>query len=49
MSEETEDKGGKKGKIFMLLSLVGAAVAFVMKKKRDQELDEALWEEPRAL
>lgn len=49
MSGDNEDKGGKKGKIFMLLSFVGAAVAFVMKKKRDQELDEALWEEPRAL
>ena len=31
------------------LVALGSAAAFMMKKKRDQELDEALWEEPRAL
>lgn len=44
-----KDEGGRKGLLFMLLAAAGAAAAFVLKKKRDQELDEALWEEPRAL
>jgi hypothetical protein len=44
-----EDKGGKKGMLFLLMTLAGAVAAFMLKKKRDQELDEALWEEPRAL
>ena len=44
-----KDKGSKKG-LFALLIAAGAGVAaFVMKKKRDQELDEALWEEPRSI
>jgi hypothetical protein len=46
---EEAERGGKKGKLFLLFTLAGAVAAFVMKKKRDQELDEALWEEPRAL
>jgi hypothetical protein len=50
MADEThEDEGGGKGLLFMLLVAVGSAVAYMLKKKRDQELDEALWEEPRAL
>jgi len=50
MADDThEDEGGRKGLLFMLLVALGRAAAFMMKKKRDQELDEALWEEPRAL
>jgi hypothetical protein len=44
-----DDKGGKKGLIVVLLGLAAAPAAFVLKRKRDQELDEALWEEPRSL
>jgi hypothetical protein len=44
-----DDKGGKKGLFVVLLGLGAAAAAFVLKRKRDQELDEALWEEPRSL
>ncbi|MTV25233.1 hypothetical protein FTX61_07400 [Nitriliruptoraceae bacterium ZYF776] len=45
---QQDDKGGNKGKILLLLAaIVGGALAF--KKKRDQELDEALWEEPRSI
>jgi hypothetical protein len=43
-----EDKRSKKG-IFALLLAAGAAIGFALKRKRDQELDEALWEEPRSL
>ena len=43
-----DDKGGKGGIIALLLAAL-AGGAFALKKKRDQELDEALWEEPRAL
>ncbi len=46
---KNEDEGGRKGLLFMLLVALGSGAAFVLKKKRDQELDEALWEEPRAL
>lgn len=42
------DKRSKKGLVALLIA-AGAAVMFVLKKKRDQELDEALWEEPRSL
>jgi ribosomal protein L9 len=42
------DKGGKKG-FFTFLLAAGAAIAVALKKKRDQELDEALWEEPRSI
>lgn len=43
------EKRSKKG-LFALILAAGAGVAaFVMKKKRDQELDEALWEEPRSI
>ncbi len=44
-----EDKSSKKGLIALLLAVVGAGAAFALKKKRDQELDEALWEEPRSI
>ncbi|MCC5949213.1 MAG: hypothetical protein JJT89_12230 [Nitriliruptoraceae bacterium] len=43
-----KDKGGKKGVLALLLG-AAAAGAFALKKKRDQELDEALWEEPRSI
>jgi hypothetical protein len=43
-----DDKGGKKGVVALLLA-AGAGVAYALKRKRDQELDEALWEEPRSL
>lgn len=45
---EDEDKGGKKGIIALLLAAV-AGVALFLKRKRERELDEALWEEPRSL
>ncbi len=44
-----EEKSGNKGLIALFLAVGGAAVAFALKKKRDQELDEALWEEPRSI
>ena len=45
---EPEKKKGRKGVVALVLAGLGGA-AFAMKKKRDQELDEALWEEPRAM
>lgn len=44
-----EKKPSRKGRFGMLAAAGGAAAAFVLKKKRDQELDEALWEEPRSI
>jgi len=44
-----QDKGGKKGLIALLLAGGAAAAAVALKRKRDQELDEALWEEPRSI
>ncbi len=44
-----EEKKSRKGLFTLLLAGAGAATAMVMKKKRDQELDEALWEEPRSI
>lgn len=50
IDELTEkDKTSKKGLVALLLTGLGAAAAVVLKKKRDQELDEALWEEPRSI
>lgn len=43
-----EKKKKRKGKLALLVGAV-AAVGVVLKKKRDQELDEALWEEPRSI
>jgi hypothetical protein len=43
-----EKEKGKKGTFFLLLAAIGGAL-FALKKKRDQELDEALWEEPRSI
>ena len=48
--EITKDEKGSKFGVFALLLAAGAGIAaVVMKKKRDQELDEALWEEPRSI
>lgn len=48
MADEDEKSGGLL-KVLALLVALGAGVAALLKKKRDQELDEALWEEPRGL
>lgn len=45
---EPEPKKGGKGK-FLLLILGAVGAVFALKRKRDQELDEALWEEPRSI
>ena len=45
---EKEEKGSKKGIVALLLA-IGAGAVVLLKRKRDQELDEALWEEPRSL
>jgi hypothetical protein len=44
---EKEQKGGVGKFLFIVLAAVGAV--FALKRKRDQELDEALWEEPRSI
>lgn len=47
-----DDDAGRSGspfKILLLLAAVGAAAMAILKKRREAELDEALWEEPRAL
>ena len=46
-TDEPASKGGK-GKLLVLLAAIGGTV-FALKRKRDQELDEALWEEPRSI
>lgn len=43
-----QPKKSKKG-LLALLATAAAGLGFFVKKKREQELDEALWEEPRAL
>ena len=48
MGKEPQPSGGKKGKFTLLLAVL-AGVAVSLKRKRDQELDEALWEEPRSV
>jgi hypothetical protein len=48
-TEEQEGRSGGKGKIFALLLAAAGALGFFLKKKRERELDEALWEEPRSL
>jgi hypothetical protein len=49
--EETTDKeeSGGKGKLFALFLAIAGAAGYFLKKKRERELDEALWEEPRSL
>lgn len=34
---------------FALFSAVAGIIAFLFKKQKDRELDEAIWEEPRNL
>ncbi len=46
--EAEEESGGFFKKLLFLGGLLGAAGWF-MKRKRERELDEALWEEPRSL
>ncbi len=46
--DETTDHGGGFPKL-LLLVLLAALGSYMLKRKREQELDEALWEEPRAL
>lgn len=51
VAEHDQDEGkrkGKKGLIALLLAGL-AGVAMFLKRKRERELDEALWEEPRSL
>ena len=48
LTGETQKRKKRKGTIALLIGLV-AAGAVALKKKRDQELDEALWEEPRSI
>ena len=48
VSTDDESGGGKLKLLTTLLAVLGG-VGFYLKKKREQELDEALWEEPRAL
>ncbi len=43
-----EDSSGR-GKLLALLLAGLGALGFFLKKKRERELDEALWEEPRSL
>lgn len=43
-----EKKKKRKGRFALVLGLLVAG-AVALKKKRDQELDEALWEEPRSI
>ena len=42
-------KRSKTGVVAVLLAAGAGIAAVVMKKQRDQELDEALWEEPRSI
>jgi len=44
-----DDKSSKVGVVAFLLAAGAGVAAFVLKRKRDQELDEALWEEPRSI
>lgn len=43
-----EESGGRLGLLAVVMAAVGG-LAYFLKKRREQELDEALWEEPRAL
>jgi hypothetical protein len=48
LTGESKRKTGRKRLVALVLAL-GAGAAVALKKKRDQELDEALWEEPRSV
>lgn len=51
IDELTGEKAKRKKRTGTLALLFGiaAAAGIALKKKRDQELDEALWEEPRSI
>ena len=51
MAHDTDTTDEGRGGFSKLLLLVALAAlgSFLLKKKREQELDEALWEEPQAL
>lgn len=46
--EAAEENGGRMGLFALVVAAIGG-VAYFLKKRREQELDEALWEEPRSL
>lgn len=48
-SGEDASSGGGIAKIVGLLMAAFAGLGVYLKRKRDRELDEALWEDPRAL
>lgn len=49
MDAAKPQKKSKKGAITLLLAVVSAVFAVLAKKKRDHDLDESLWDEPRSL
>jgi hypothetical protein len=48
MTGKQPEKKSRKGLVTLVMAAL-AGVGLMLKKKREQELDEALWEEPRAL
>lgn len=47
--DDAEERSRGKGRIIALLLAAVGAVGWLLKRRRERELDEALWEEPRAL
>ncbi len=47
--EQEQDNGGGVFRKLLFLGSIAGAVGWFLKRKRERELDEALWEEPRAL
>ena len=47
--DETTDEGGGVLRTILLIVAALAAASYALKRQREMELDEALWEEPRAL
>ena len=45
----SEDEGGGFFKKLLFLGGIAGVVGWFLKRKRERELDEALWEEPRSL
>ncbi|MFT5223797.1 MAG: hypothetical protein ACI867_002124 [Glaciecola sp.] len=48
MNDDSSSRSGKIKLLLVLAALVAGSLA-MLKKQREAELDEALWEEPRAL
>lgn len=46
---ESDDESGGFFKKLLFLGGIAGAVGWFLKRKRERELDEALWEEPRSL